>query len=260
MCAGLDIFFLVSHASLIAFILTRQTAIVGWMRVTLLPTSCLLLVVLLAVELSAQPIIVERESGLAFPVILTPPGGNTPHQLTGTATRERTIFRMKVYAYGLYVDADAARALFAGFAGRPAAALEGDPTFFRSLLDIHIPMTLRLVMARDVAGQAIAEAFDDALKPRVERVIPSHRQEASAALEQFRSYFNLNELARGTEIVFSCSSDGRLNTTVDTQMRPEIRSPELCRALFDVYLGDTPISTSGRRNLVRRFPALLARQ
>lgn len=221
---------------------------------------CLLLVVPLAAQLSAQPTIVDRESGLAFPVTLTPPGGSTPHQLTGTATRERTIFRIKVYAYGLYVDAGAARTVFAAFAGKPATAFEGDRTFFHSLLDMRIPMTLRLVMARDVTGEAIANAFDDALKPRVGRVIPSHRQEASAALERFRSYFNLNELARGTEIVFSCSSDGRLNTTVDTKARPEIRSPELCRALFDVYLGDTPISTSGRRSLVRRFPALLAGQ
>jgi len=227
------------------------------MRVTLVPT-CLLLVVPLVAQLSVQPTIVDRESGLAFPVTLTPPGSSTPHQITGTATRERTILRIKVYAYGLYIDAGAARTVFAAFAGKPAAALERDPMFFHSLLDMRVPMTLRLIMARDVAGEAIAEAFDDALTPRVGRV--TRRQEASGALERFRSYFNLNELARGTDIVFSCSSDGRLNTTVDTKARPEIRSPELCRALFDVYLGDTPISTSGRRSLVRRFPALLAGQ
>jgi hypothetical protein len=178
--------------------------------------------------------------------------------LTGTATRERTIFKVKVYAYGLYVDAEIAHAVLPAFVGKPATALETDRIFFQRLLEMRIPMTLRLIMARDVAGEAIGGAFDDALRPRVARVTQSRRGRASDALESFRSYFNLDELARGTEIVFSCGSNGRLNTTVNGQSRPEIQSPELCWALFDVYLGERPISTTGRRQLVTGFPALLA--
>lgn len=55
--------------------------------------------------------------------------------------------------------------------------------------------------------------------------------EDTAALQRFRGFFNLNQLARGMEIVFSCDSDGRLNTAVDRQARPEIRSRDLCWAL-----------------------------
>jgi len=207
--------------------------------------------------LAAQSVTVDRQSGIAFPVTITPPGGGALHQLTGTATRERTIFRVKVYAYGLYVDGQSARAVLPTFVGKPATALEADQTFFRRLLEMQIAMTLRLIMARDVAGEAIGAAFDDALKPRVARLTQSARDRASVALERFRSHFNLNELVRGTEIVFSCGSDGRLNTTVNGQSRPEIQSPELCWALFDVYLGEKPISTTGRRQLVTGFPALL---
>jgi hypothetical protein len=207
---------------------------------------------------AAQSTVVDRESGVAFPATLIPPGGGNLHQLTGTATRERTIFRIKVYAYGLYVDAGLARMMFASFGADSAKTLETDKAFFQRLLDMKIPMTMRLVMTRDVAGAAIGNAFDDALKPRIARLASLRASEASSALEQFRGYFNLNQLGQGTEIVFSCASDGRLNTTVNRQARQEIRSPDLCRALFDVYLGEKPISADGRRKLVSGFPALLA--
>ena len=208
-------------------------------------------------QVVAQSVIVDRQSSIPFSVTIAQPGGGAPHRLTGTATRERTIFRVKVYAYGLYVDAQGARAALPAFVGKPATALQADLTFFQRLLEMRIPMTLRLIMARDVAGEAIGAAFDDALRPRVARVAQSRRESASDALELFRSYFNLNELARETEIVFSCAN-GRLNTTVHGQSKPEIQSPELCWALFDVYLGERSISPTGRRQLVTGFPTLLA--
>ena len=208
---------------------------------------------------AAQPAVVERQSGVSFPVVLTPPGGAVSHRLMGTATRERTIFKVKVYAYGLYVDPEAARAHLTSFAGRPVSALDRDPAFFRRLLDSSIPMSLRLVTTRDVAGAALGEAFDDALKPRVVRAATELKMPGGQApLDRFRGYFNLREVVQGTEIVFSCEVGGRLRTMVSAQPRPEIESPALCWALFDVYLGDKPISADGRRSLVAGFPALLA--
>ena len=45
--------------------------------------------------------------------------------------------------------------------------------------------------------------------------------------------------------------------TVDRAERPPIESRALCRALFDVYLGDDPIEPGGRRNLMAGFAGLL---
>ena len=45
----------------------------------------------------------EPESGVTFPVALTPPGSATPHWLMGTGIRQRTIFRVKVYGDGMLV-------------------------------------------------------------------------------------------------------------------------------------------------------------
>ena len=100
---------------------------------------------------------------------MTPPGATTAHRLVGRGIRRRTIFRVKVYAFGLYVDPAGARAALAGFAGSPARSLQRDARFRRRLLNIDFGMTLRLVMTRRVRGSDVADAFDDALRPRMAR-------------------------------------------------------------------------------------------
>ena len=94
----------------------------------------------------------EPHSGTPFPVSLTPPGDTTPHWIMGTGIRQRTILRVKIYAFGLYVDPEGARASLSRFAGLPASTLERDESFYRHLLDLDFAMTLRLVMTRTVDG------------------------------------------------------------------------------------------------------------
>jgi hypothetical protein len=213
-----------------------------------------------AMARSAQSV-TDPQSGARFPAALTPPGGGSSQQLTGTATREKTIFRIDVYAYGLYVDAARARATLETFAAQPLASLERGEVFFQRLLEMQIPMTLRIVMLRDVKGAALGQAFDDALKPRVAMAPPtSTGLDGRTALGVFRAYFNLREAARGTEIVFSCGAGTPVTTAVNGDVRPPIDSPALCRALFDVYLGTKPVSIDGRRAVIAGFPALLARR
>ena len=200
----------------------------------------------------------ERESGTLFPVALTPPGGATPHWLMGTGIRQRTIFRVNVYAFGFYVDADGARAALAEFAGATAEALGRDERFTRRLLDLDFGMALRLVMTRTVDGGDIADAFDDALRPRMPR--PGRGPDgdaAAAALARLRGYLDVDQVRRDAEIVFSCGPAGRLAMTVDGAERPPIESRVLCRALFDVYLGEDPIERDGRRNAIAGFAGLL---
>ena len=208
-------------------------------------------------QAQASETVRERESGVAFPLALTPPGGATPHWLMGTGIRQRTIFRVKVYAFGLYVDADAARAALAEFAGSTAEALGRDERFTRRLLDLDFGMALRLVMTRTVSGGDVAEAFDEALRPRMPRAGAGAAGDDAMALATLRGYLDVDEVRRGAEIVFACGPAGRLAMTVDRAERPPIESRALCRALFDVYLGDDPIEPDGRRNLMAGFAGLL---
>jgi hypothetical protein len=225
----------------------------------------LALVLLVTVSVSAvaqlpSPATVnEPLSGTPFPVSLTPPGGTTPHWIVGTAVRQRTILRLQIYAYGLYVDPEGARAAFSRFAGVPKTTLERDADFHRRLLDLDVAVALRLVMMRTVDGDDVAEAFDDALRPRMAQVV-THTASADelVALERFRKYFDVQEVRIGTEIVFSCGPAGRLATSVGGEERPPINSRALCQALFDIYLGEDPISDEGKRNMIAGFPGLLA--
>ena len=202
----------------------------------------------------------EPESGTLFPLALTPPGEATPHWLMGTGIRQRTIFRVNVYAFGLYVDADGARASLSEFAGTSAEALGRDERFTRRLLDLDFGMALRLVMTRTVGGSDVADAFDDALRPRMPRAGRDPDGDAAVtALARLRGYLDVDEVRRGAEIVFSCGPAGRLAMTVDGADRPPIESRVLCRALFDVYLGEDPIERDGRCNIVAGFANFLSR-
>jgi len=219
---------------------------------------CCLWVIAAGLAAMAGPPAQVDERGVAFPVTVTPPGGGRSHHLTGAATRERTIFKVDVYAYALYLEPDAARAHLVAFAGRPAPAIDRDRSFYARLLEMRIPMMLRLVTTRDLAGDQLRDAFDDALQPRVARAAVELKMPGGdAALARFRGYFSRGELARGTTIVFACG-EGRLTTSVNAELRPALVSPALCWALFDTYLGDRAISTVGRRRLVAGIPALLA--
>ena len=200
----------------------------------------------------------EPRSGTPFPLSLTPPGGTTPHWLMGTAIRQRTLFRVQIYAFGLYVDPEGARASLSRFAGVSAPTLEDDERFYRQLLDLDFDMTLRLVMTRTVDGDDVAEAFDEALRPRLVRAVTDTiGADERAALDRFRRYFDVDEVRTGTEVVFSCGPAGRLATSVGGDERPPINSRALCRALFDVYLGEDPISDDGKRSVVAGFLGLL---
>lgn len=211
---------------------------------------------LAALPLTAQ-IYTDPSTGVEFPTQLVPPGGAEPHVLTGTGVRTRTFLKVKVYAFGLYVDPAGARTALASYAGKTANDLQRDDTFYAALLERPFAMTLRLVMTRDVGGETMAEAFDGALRPRVQDAAARGMPGGEEALDQFRSFFGA-EVAKTTELVFSCTPDGRFTTTIAGEQQPDLNSSPLCWALFDVYLGAKPISSDGKKAVVASFPQILS--
>ena len=212
-----------------------------------------------AQEETAGPTAVEPSSGVAFPLEIKVPGTENVERLMGMGIRTKTFLKVKVYAFGLYVDPVGAREALAEFAGKSAKELEKDPLFYGALLEREFSMSLRLVMTRNVGGEDMAEAFDGALRPRVqEAALSMDMQGGEDALDQFRGFFNVDEMTKESEIVFSCDADGVLRTSVKGIVEPEIDSPALCWALFDVYLGKKPISGDGKKKIVQGFPELLA--
>jgi len=198
----------------------------------------------------------EPSSGVAFPTTMAVANG-AQQSLAGTGIRTRTMLNVKVYAFGLYVDPTGARAALSAYAGRDAAALANDATLYEALLRLSFPMSMRLVMTRNVSGEQMAEAFDGALRPRVVAAAGRGMAGGEAALTTFRGYFSVEQLTSGTELLFTCDN-GTLHSQVASQPKAPIGNPALCWALFDVYLGREPISSNGKKSAVGRLPEVLA--
>jgi hypothetical protein len=208
---------------------------------------------------AAQQTVAEPSSGVAFPLRVSAPAGGE-HVLMGTGIRTKTFLKVKVYAFGLYVDSAAAAAALAAHAGKDHRALQRDAAFYDDLLKMQFPMTLRLVMTRNVGGEDMADAFDGALRPRVQRAAAEMNMPGGeTALDTFRQYFSVGEMTKDAEVLFSCAPDGALSSRVKGEDKAAIQSPALCWALFDVYLGKSPISGDGKKRVVENFPALLGR-
>ena len=205
---------------------------------------------------AAAQIVNEPASKVPFPVELNTPN-DTRHVLAGTGLRTRTVLNVKVYAFGLYVDPAGARTALAAYAGKTPQELERDSSLYQSLLQMSFPMSLRLVMTRNVSGDQMSEAFDGALRPRVQ-AIQSSMPGGLEALTTFRGFFSVERLTEGAELVFSCTPDGNLHSSVVNERKPAISSRALCWALFDVYLGSNPISANGKKSAVARIPDILA--
>ena len=67
-------------------------------------------------QVPPPPVELESSSGVPFPLELTVPGEVGTHVLAGTGIRTKTFLKVKVYAFGLYVDHDAARDALSAFA------------------------------------------------------------------------------------------------------------------------------------------------
>ena len=202
-----------------------------------------------------KPVMVkESETGILFPSFLQAPRGEKSARadLLGVGAREKTIFKVNVYALGLYVDFAAAEPVLKQALGeRTLKQAKKDKVFHDAFLNDDFGKTLRWVMARDVGGEDIAEAFRDSLEPRIKaaKLDEAQRKSAEEAVRTFKAYFN-SELTENTELIFHWEPGGKLHTIVGGVKKGVITSLPLCRAMFDVYLGADPISSSAKTSFL----------
>jgi hypothetical protein len=213
----------------------------------------MLTTILLAAALSETEAIAPR-GAVDFPAQIQTPAGI--YVLTGTGVRSRTVLKVKVYTFGLYMDPDRARATLAPWRGKSAAELAHDLSLSDELLKGSIPMTLRLEMARDVGARQMVEAFDDALAPRVAQATQRGMPGGTDALARFRALF-ASELTKGTELLFTCTPANSMLVSIGGRPVGAIENRALCWALFDVYLGARPISPEGKRTVIARMPKVI---
>jgi len=98
--------------------------------------------------------------------------------------------------------------------------------------------SLRLVFARGVKADAVADALAERLEPKLGK--------ASPALAAFKAAFAGAFITRGTVVTLAVQRGGKLSCCVAGKAAKPIASPELCRALFDIYLGRDPVAPAAK--------------
>jgi len=211
------------------------------------------------------PLVEEKATDAMFPEWIQYGKGESvnTHHLAGLGVRKKTIFRVKVYAFGFYLDSAAAGAKkVKPLVGRRMKDMMKDRKLDAALLDDSFGKTIRLVMARDVDADDMAEAFEDSLKSRIKKYTAKldekQQKAANDALIKFRGYFK-TEAKEDQILQFTWLPGGRLLTNIDGKASAEIKNLALCHALFHVYLGDDPISESGKESILKGLPTALGK-
>ncbi|MCS6915337.1 MAG: chalcone isomerase family protein [Myxococcales bacterium] len=193
--------------------------------------------------------VTEPSSGRRFQTTLTYEGKT--YRLLGVGLRKK--FVIKVYAMGLYVEEGGARQAFPSLvskAGGPERdkLLEGDraQTFVSwgrfSKLGV-------LQFLRDVDKDKIQGAYRESLEAALsDKAPPELRRDAEAFVALFD-----RDVREGQQMRIHTDEEGKITVEVAGQKKEGPKNPQLCRAIWDIWLGPKPISKEMRRSLVDRI-------
>ncbi|WIA10799.1 hypothetical protein OEZ85_010967 [Tetradesmus obliquus] len=205
-----------------------------------------------ALNAVARMMVKESKSGAEFPLAQRFWEGDNEYRCLGAGMRAKQILMIKaqVYAVALYVEGElAAKEL--GIRDR-GGFFENDDDFCSALTDGAFNKTLVFTMLRDLEGQQFSDAVDKKLGPRMQLTGDT------ASLEAFKSYFEGQKLAKGTQVMCLWTKAGDLEVVLldaaaaaaaDLQRiapKNRLRSEGFCRALFELFLGGESVVADAR--------------
>ncbi|KAK9131394.1 hypothetical protein Sjap_011881 [Stephania japonica] len=186
----------------------------------------------------------------------------TTEILVGTGSRSTRVMRIKtlrIYAFGLYVHpASVCRKLGPKYASMPVSELNNQLNFFEDLLREDIDMTVRLVINfNGLKVNSVRDTFEKSLRNRLSKVNP---QTDYQCLRTFTSYFTEDiPLSVGTTIDFRQTAKGQLITEIGGKQIGTVVSKDLCRAFFDMYIGDMSGSIHTKEEITRNVASIIRR-
>lgn len=191
----------------------------------------------------------DQETKVVYDGWLKVRGSEVKQYLMGTGVRTKTILNVQVYAIGFYIDTTVAREQLKPWKGKSKEDLIKDNSYYDLLLNGKFGKALRLVMVRDVDKKTMADAFEESLKPRIDKLPADKKADANKALEQFKGYFD-KDVVNKDILQFVWLSDGSLHVDINDAAKGTIMSADFSQALFDVYLGAEPISEIAKKDFV----------
>ncbi|KAF3578034.1 hypothetical protein DY000_02034462, partial [Brassica cretica] len=212
-------------------------------------------------KLDAKRPTVEPRTGIEFPVSLKKnASGLTSEVLVATGSRTMKIVKiksLKVYAFGFYVHpSSVCQKLGPKYASIPGSKLGRCDDLYKDLLREDIVMSVRLVVNYNgLKINTVREAFEKSLRARLVKANPKTNFNC---LNDFGSFFTQDiPIPAGTVIDFRRTADGQLITEIGGNLVGAVRSKDLCRAFFDMYIGDVPVSEQTKEEIGRNVVGIL---
>ncbi|XP_065850203.1 fatty-acid-binding protein 2 isoform X2 [Euphorbia lathyris] len=211
---------------------------------------------------------VEPKTGIEFPMMLDNnlAGENksniTSEVLVGTGSRTMRIIKiksLKVYAFGFYIHPNSmCKKLGSKYASVPEGELSKCHNFYKDLLREDIGMTVRLVInCNGMKINSVKDAFEKSLRNRLLKTNPDTDYNC---LTTFGSLFTKDiPIPLGTTVDFRRTADGKLITEIGGNQIGEVHSKDLCRAFFDMYIGDIPVSEQTKEEIGKNVANIMRR-
>ncbi|XP_027340873.1 fatty-acid-binding protein 3, chloroplastic isoform X1 [Abrus precatorius] len=201
----------------------------------------------------------EPATNVKFQTSSSFPGCSDSLILFGTGYREKVfaIIGVKVYAAGLYLNQSITIELNA-WKGQSKDAIQGNSSLFKTIFQSSHEKSLQIILVRDVDGKTFWDALSDAISPRIAQ--PTTADET--ALTTFRGVFLDRPLKKGTFIILTWLNPSKLLVSVSSHALPStvdatIESANVTSALFDVFLGDSPVSPSLKASVAEGLSKVL---
>eukprot|EP00892_Ulva_mutabilis_P011699 jgi/Ulvmu1/8901/UM049_0083.1 len=131
----------------------------------------------------------------------------------------------------------------------------------------QVEMSLCVRPARDLPLAMLRAEYSRILRKRMHAVGGAADD---PALRTLLSYFHVTALApsatrrgcvrRGAVVVFSRSTSGHLAAAADGVPIATVRSPKLCEAVFDLYLGEAPVCSRAKAEARAALESMLVAQ
>ncbi|KAJ6732551.1 FATTY-ACID-BINDING PROTEIN 2 [Salix purpurea] len=119
-------------------------------------------------------------------------------------------------------------------------------------------MTVRLVInCKGIKISTVKDAFEKSLRNRLLKTKPGADYHC---LTTFGSFFTKDiPLPAGTTIDFRQTADGKLITEIGGNQIGVVCSKDLCRAFFDMYIGDIPVSEQTKEEIGKNVASIIGK-
>jgi tetratricopeptide (TPR) repeat protein len=176
-----------------------------------------------------------------------------PYTLIGAGARR--VYGFKVYAMGLYLEDEPARRAFPALAARAGGSdhdslARGDLAHEFVVLGDFGKMA-RLHFVRSVSGKETRDAYRDCL---ADDVGPRATAELKRDTEAFLALFD--DLERGDDLTIRTTGKGQVIVEAHGQRRVGPTNARLAHDIWDIWLGQKPISADLKRGMLDRIDTL----